>query len=116
VSARAASIALFVSAIWRSRSTPSRAGDDQHEVARRRRKQEADDDQRDHDRLRKAALHCPPPGRRTSATITKCTACAGADLRQRALLELDVDQVGHDREPAQQPRDRRMRVRESVDA
>ena len=38
-----------------------------------------------------------------------------ADLRARALLQLDVDEVGDDGEPRQQPGDGRVRVREAVE-
>src|SRR5262249_15691739 len=46
------------------------------EVAAGREEQEAERDQGDHGGLRESALHEPPPGRRTSATITKWTAFA----------------------------------------
>ena len=47
---------------------------DHQEPAAEADQHEAERDQRDQQRLRDAALHCPLPGARTSATITKWTA------------------------------------------
>ena len=48
--------------------------------------------------------------------MVKWTRFGGADLGQRALLELDVDEVGHDaRARREQAGDRRVRVRAAVD-